>query len=160
MIKNCLFCNQPFDAKPSELKRNYAKFCSLSCSSKYFGKQKRLSKIPNVICSYCNKSFYKNNSKMKGSKSNLYFCCRQHKDLAQRIGGIKEIQPSHYGDELAHYRSKALANYPHYCVRCGYDKNISALVVHHKDRNRVNNSLDNLELICANCHAIEHWALD
>lgn len=42
------------------------------------------------------------------------------------------------------------------CERCGYDK-YEILQVHHKDKNRQNNNLDNLELICPNCHAEEHY---
>jgi hypothetical protein len=41
------------------------------------------------------------------------------------------------------------------CERCGYDK-YQILQVHHKDRNRNHNDLDNLELICPNCHYEEH----
>ena len=42
------------------------------------------------------------------------------------------------------------------CERCGYQK-VPILQVHHKDRDRQNNELSNLELICANCHAEEHY---
>lgn len=42
------------------------------------------------------------------------------------------------------------------CERCDYDKR-EILVVHHKDRNRKNNVLENLELICPNCHGEEHY---
>ena len=42
------------------------------------------------------------------------------------------------------------------CERCGYNK-YEILQVHHKDRNRFNNELDNLELICPNCHFEEHY---
>lgn len=31
------------------------------------------------------------------------------------------------------------------------------LEVHHKDRDRSNNSLENLALLCPNCHATEHY---
>ena len=41
------------------------------------------------------------------------------------------------------------------CERCGYNK-LEILHVHHKDKNRNNNSLENLELICPNCHYEEH----
>jgi 5-methylcytosine-specific restriction endonuclease McrA len=30
------------------------------------------------------------------------------------------------------------------------------LTVHHKDRNRKNNTRENLEILCPICHAIEH----
>lgn len=42
------------------------------------------------------------------------------------------------------------------CGRCKYS-NTKILVVHHKDRNRTHNDLDNLELICPNCHYEEHY---
>jgi len=41
------------------------------------------------------------------------------------------------------------------CEKCGYDK-FEILQVHHVDRNRGNNDLKNLELICPNCHYEEH----
>jgi 5-methylcytosine-specific restriction endonuclease McrA len=40
------------------------------------------------------------------------------------------------------------------CERCGFTG--LALHIHHKDRNHKNNNLDNLEVLCANCHHIEH----
>lgn len=55
------------------------------------------------------------------------------------------------------YRSKALKHYGCVCINCNYSENEVALVVHHKDRNRSNNTLENLEVLCANCHAIEHY---
>lgn len=42
------------------------------------------------------------------------------------------------------------------CERCNYDK-YEILQVHHKDRNRKNNDLKNLQLICPNCHYEEHF---
>lgn len=42
------------------------------------------------------------------------------------------------------------------CERCGYSK-LEILQVHHRDRNRSNNRLSNLELVCPNCHYEEHY---
>ena len=42
------------------------------------------------------------------------------------------------------------------CERCDYNK-FEILQVHHKDKNRNNNELDNLALICPNCHYEEHF---
>jgi len=39
------------------------------------------------------------------------------------------------------------------CERCASKSN---LVVHHRDRNRQNNALDNLETLCQLCHIQEH----
>ena len=43
-----------------------------------------------------------------------------------------------------------------HCERCKYNK-IEILQVHHTDRNREHNELSNLELVCPNCHAEEHY---
>ena len=53
------------------------------------------------------------------------------------------------------YREKTLRQ-GKACDICGYDKNEAALVVHHKDMDRVNNDESNLVVICANCHSILH----
>lgn len=42
------------------------------------------------------------------------------------------------------------------CERCSFSM-YQVLVVHHIDRNRNNNNLENLELLCPNCHAKEHY---
>jgi len=116
------------------------------------------SKVANHICKFCGKEFYRADSKKKCSKSGLFFCSRECKDLAQRIGGLKEIQPSHYGRVLSDYRLLAKREKPSECCeRCGYGKVPGILQVHHKDRNRLNNSIDNLEIICPNCHQEEHF---
>lgn len=149
---NCLNCSKPISPKKSEIKRGYGKFCSLSCSSTYAARNRK--KEFNVHCSFCNKLFYKSPSKISRSRSGLHFCCRSHKDAAQRLGGISAIHPKHYGSS---YRTRALQNLPLKCARCGYDESIVALAVHHKDGNHGNNALSNLQLLCMNCHAIEHW---
>jgi 5-methylcytosine-specific restriction endonuclease McrA len=42
------------------------------------------------------------------------------------------------------------------CQKCGYSK-YNILQVHHIDKNRQNNSLKNLELLCPNCHYEKHY---
>ena len=159
--KQCLFCTKEFETLQAEVNRGNGKFCSRSCRTKnyHLNKPEKIKPTPNVKCSYCHILFYKKKSHLKMSKSGLYFCCREHKDNAQKIGGFKEIMPPHYGNGEPQnvYRRRALANKEKKCERCGYDSNPAAIVVHHKDRNRMNDSLDNLEILCANCHAAEHW---
>lgn len=46
----------------------------------------------------------------------------------------------------------------HKCERCGCSEWIGQpipLELHHKDGDHYNNSLDNLEILCPNCHALE-----
>jgi len=155
---NCKNCEREVFVDKKEINRGYGKFCSRKCSGEYNAAQRSKPK-PNVVCATCGIEFYMNESKKRNSKSGLYFCCRKHKDEAQRIGGIKAIMPPHYGNgKNADYRSLAFATRPKKCERCGFDEHEAAIVVHHKDRNRRNNDGANLEVLCANCHYIEHWA--
>ena len=49
----------------------------------------------------------------------------------------------------------------HKCEMCSLDKwreESIPLEIHHKDGNRTNNSLDNLQILCPNCHALtDSW---
>lgn len=47
----------------------------------------------------------------------------------------------------------AFKNFPNKCNCCS---SIERLQVHHKDRNRRNNELVNLEIFCGACHVKEH----
>lgn len=45
----------------------------------------------------------------------------------------------------------------HKCESCGNDTWINQAIpleVHHKDGDKTNNELDNLQLLCPNCHAL------
>ncbi len=44
------------------------------------------------------------------------------------------------------------------CNRCKID-DINVLIVHHIDENRSNNEMNNLEVLCANCHHKHHWTI-
>lgn len=154
--KECLACNKKFNAPLREVNRGNGRYCSIDCGRKsrsLFKKEKK----HNCHCSYCLKTFYRNNSKQKVSKSGLYFCNRICKEKAQRLDGIKEIHPEHYGKGIFDYRKFALEQKPHICERCGYNKITQILEVHHKDRNRNNNNILNLEILCPNCHDEEHY---
>jgi hypothetical protein len=162
ITQNCQNCNTFFQAQLREVNRGNAKYCSKKCSAT--GVKKKLlqkgvaSREHNVECAYCKKTFYKNESKIKNSKTNTHFCCREHKDIGQRIEtGIKQIQPSHYGETYTDYRALIFRHKEHKCERCNYDKHPEVLEVHHKDRNRENNTVENLEVICPNCHMTEHF---
>jgi len=54
------------------------------------------------------------------------------------------------------YRRIAYKKYGYICNKCGIT-NKKVLLVHHKDRNRKNNNIDNLEILCRNCHTLEHY---
>jgi hypothetical protein len=104
----------------AERKRGFGRFCTRKCAGKF--NNKKQNKLPNLVCAFCGEEFYRAPSKMVNSKSRLYFCCREHKDLAQRLGGIDKIQPSHYGTSNSPdsytYRRIAFESHPAQCNRC------------------------------------------
>ena len=107
-----------------------------------------------VECAYCGKEFYIPKSRLNKSKSGLYFCCREHKDLAQRIDSgnrFNSMRPAHYGTS-SEYRTLAFRSYPHECKVCGWNEDERILEVHHIDGNRKNNNIDNLCILCPTCH--------
>lgn len=156
LTKQCLNCQLDYTAEERYLKRGQGLFCSRKCAAIYKHTQAPAQE-PNTTCSWCGTTFYKTDSSKSQSKSGLFFCSRNHKDLAQRIGGIKEIQPSHYSDSIKDYRDKAFREYDKKCIRCGWDKIPEVLEVNHIDCNRLNNELSNLEILCPTCHRAYHF---
>ena len=106
-----------------------------------------------LTCSYCGVNFRREKRKLSGSKSGLYFCCREHKDLAQRIEhGLTEMWPTHYNTGNRDYRTLAFRYLPHQCSICGWLEDEDILEVHHIDQNRNNNHIENLLILCPTCH--------
>lgn len=155
LLKNCEACSKEFSVRPIDLKRGFGKFCSVKCSSKH--QNRRKANLITINCSLCEKIIQRKESQIKKSKSGLLFCCKRHKDLAQRLSsGFSLIYPSHYKDgKFIDYRKLAFDFYEHKCSECQFS-NILALDVHHKDANRNNNIITNLQILCANCHTIKH----
>lgn len=159
--KNCLNCNKEFYTEQRYIDRGHGKYCSQKCSSTYY--QNSLPKNqPNCVCAVCSIPFYRSDFRKTKSKSGIYFCNRKCKDLGQTLNfGIKEIMPKHFGtakkDASGHYRRVAFnAHDKTKCNLCGYSSHPEILVVHHKDKNRMNDSVDNLQVLCPNCHEIVH----
>lgn len=162
IIKECLQCGVTFHAPLKEVNRGNGKFCSRHCSQQHKKVSMLKNNPPNCKCAQCGTDFYKKPSGFKNSKSGLYFCSRSCKDNAQMLEGIKEIHPSHYGKSLTGghsntYRRIAFLTQPKVCSLCGYDEHPEILEVHHIDRDRTNNTPENLVVLCKNCHGWEHY---
>lgn len=98
------------------------------------------------ICPNCEKSFTVRNTRSNKNQITCSTGCynsffRSGKDSPNYIHGAST------------YRNKAIKYYGHKCVRCGFEEVVE---VHHKDRDRTNNNLSNLEVLCPNCHVIAH----
>lgn len=103
-------------------------------------------------CDHCGNIFYRTPSELLKSKSGKHFCSVKCKDKA--VLYMQEIRPEHYNNSV-NYRKRAIREYGEICQLCGFD-NPFAIVVHHIDEDRNNNELDNLIVLCANCHYIAH----
>jgi hypothetical protein len=99
------------------------------------------------ICLNCNKEF----NCIKRPTKEQQTCSRSCSNTYFR----SKVFSSEFEASESSYRKLAFTHYRHCCNRCGFN-NVSALEVHHIDRNRANNNLNNLEILCANCHSIEH----
>lgn len=131
-------------------------FCSTRCSMK----NRTISDRIEVLCAMCGNKTIKCNSQLEKSKSGLYFCSRKCKDKAQRLDSkISKIWPNHYGngDGIHQYREDAFKKLPNKCNVCGYARHPEVLDVHHKDMDRKNNDISNLEILCPTCHREKHF---
>lgn len=152
----CLKHNLIFETKYENVARdNRAHHICPQCQQEDIENKKKTNYI-DLECAYCHKKFQDTKSRLNKSKSGLYFCCREHKDLAQRLesGDIfQSIRPEHYGKNIIKdYRKTAFNLYPHKCAFCGWNEDEDILEVHHIDENHNNNEDKNLMIVCPTCH--------
>ena len=137
----CIVCDSPIYRRPVEIQRNRGRvFCGQVCYGLSIRKEKP--------CSICGKLILAGLNKKTCSRG----CANKHR------AGIK-YKLNRPRDKVKSQRSlkiKLLNLRGRSCERCHYSK-YETLQVHHKDRNRNNNEIVNLELICPNCHAEEHY---
>jgi len=127
--------------------RKKLEFCSQECKTKDI--------TLTLNCSECGKVIYRTKADYERSKNKMFFCSRECKDKGQSIeGNCPEIRPDHYGDGKWSYAERAL-RISDECAICG-ETNKDFLVVHHVDKNRDNADIDNLQVLCANCHTRLH----
>ena len=155
IIVKCLKHNHQFTTRWENVRREGRAhhICPL-CQQE--DKENKINKIE-VECAYCHKIFMRYPSKLKNSKSGLYFCCREHKDAAQRLESGENfdiMRPDHYGQltNSSEYRKMAFRNYPSECEICHWNEDSDVLEVHHIDENRDHNTLENLIILCPICH--------
>lgn len=136
---NCKFCDKLIYRRPCEIAIGKV-FCSMACYGLAIRKE-----FPCVVC-----------GKMLLAGLNKKTCSRacantNRAGIKYKINSPRDKVKS--GKAIKLRLTELRGNK---CERCGYNK-YEILQVHHKDRNRSNNNLTNLELICPNCHYEEHF---
>lgn len=141
---DCAECGLPFKTVPTSSKQ---KTCSITCS-----KKQRLKDRVRGVCPICLQEFeYLNSRKRKycSNKCKIEGLAEQkRKALNSSDGGPRKTYRAFKEFFLKTFGS---------CQRCGWGAERGVLELHHKDRNRANNVIENLVLLCPNCHAIDHF---
>lgn len=106
-------------------------------------------------CANCGIEINKRPAEIKRSKTGNSYCSKSCSNSNNnRLFRQGENNPN-FKNGIRTYRSKKLREVEGKCERCGID-DIRVLEVHHIDKNRHNNKSENLRVLCANCHLIEH----
>ena len=138
----CIICKTGVYRRPAELQVSKGKaYCGQRCYGVAIRKE-----VPCLMCSMPILA-------SRHSKTCSRACANKYRT------GIKYKLGRPLKDKVKNQRSlkiRLIAQRGMKCERCGYSK-LEILHVHHRDRNRKNNDLGNLELICPNCHYEEHY---
>lgn len=175
IFKNCLYCKKKFYVKKYRI--DTAFYCSLSCKALNTRIQIKRN------CEICGNEFEHISSRANKAKYCSRKCYYKSRSLPNR--GTIEFSCYHCGKKFrdSPYRKrkfcskdcvnkgmkkkwkpifttvrKALirANKINECAICGYNKYKKILGVHHIDKNKNNNELNNLQILCPTCHSIIH----
>jgi len=148
MVTVCKICGKEFNIKPGKV-LSHGNCCSRACvkiDNKRKGK--------NFNCATCGKEFYRAPSRIVGNKTGMFFCSKKCQAAKLNTGGENHPKAG-YGGKCT-YRKRALEAYGSVCAKCGYSKYEIVLDVHHIDKDRKNNKVDNLVVLCPTCHMELH----
>jgi 5-methylcytosine-specific restriction endonuclease McrA len=148
----CHYCGREFHRVPSELSRRHVTnhYCCRQCYEK--ARQEGLADKRRPVgrggahesrCARCGAIFYLKPSIL--NSDHRHYCSRECKRLDQITTG--SYVPRQY-----------MKDRQDRCQICGLD-DPDILVIHHKDSNPRHNRLENLMVVCPNCHARIHKGL-
>lgn len=136
----CTICNKPLYRRPVIIRMNHGRaFCSKTCFGIFCRKESPCIVCGKLILAGLHKKTCGRVCANK-NRAGIRYKAGRPRDRATLGRTLKE--------RLAKLRGEA-------CERCAYST-YQVLQVHHRDRDRHNNDLKNLELLCPNCHFEEH----
>jgi hypothetical protein len=138
----CVVCKKAIYRRPGEIKKNnYKVFCSMACYGIHSRKEKP--------CIVCKKMILASLNKKTCSRT----CSNKHRaGIRYKIGSPKDKVKT-----LRILKLRLMEKRGRNCERCNYNK-YRILQVHHKNKNNKDNRIENLEIICPNCHYEEHYS--
>jgi peptide methionine sulfoxide reductase MsrB len=135
----CQTCATSFSCEGSRVD---AKFCSRKC----LNEARRSLPFAERKCIGCQKPF------VPRSKDNATYCSRGCWSVVKSQNHKKQGIFSNYKHAKALLMQDTKA-----CSKCGWDKEVGILELHHIDRNTKNNHISNLQVLCPNCHSLDHF---
>jgi len=154
--KKCLNCDIVFISLISEKR----KFCSQSCSA-IFNNKKRPIKEKNKITK---KRIRKKENKYYeclncGKGVHNKYCSSKCQHEYKKNETYKKIENGDTSLYQKQYKLYLIYRFGEKCMKCGWNEtNLITkkipIELEHKDGNSENNKLDNLELLCPNCHSL------
>ena len=143
----CKTCSKSFYAKPSWLARGIGTYCSRPCSDEG-RKNGRM-----VACFRCGKVTYKPPKALKSARK---FFCSKACSVAWHNEEFKEQKHGNWKHgTFAYKRILERAGVHPQCVLCAIEDQ-DIILVHHIDKDRKNNKVQNLAWLCHNCHHLVH----
>lgn len=153
----CANCKQSFERsgaayrKSMKLSKSGRLFCSHKCVTTFTAKHVQLVERS---CSECGSRLLRTKNQLRRSKTNRVFCSNtcKNKHCSRLRWGNEHSKPFSYRSRRKVLLDAAQSK----CQRCGYDKDIRLLDIHHADGQHNNNNWSNLRVICVMCHAEHH----
>jgi 5-methylcytosine-specific restriction endonuclease McrA len=139
---HCVVCSLPIYRRPVQIQAG-AVFCSRRCCG--------LHQRQSHLCRICG-------TKYEGNKKTCSRACANKTRTGMKYLGDNSKNKARNGNLL---KQKVATRSNGACQRCG-EKNYSILQVHHKIERYKGGSdtMDNLELLCPNCHATHHLGFE
>jgi hypothetical protein len=137
----CRVCGKLIYKRPAEIKKSRG---GLFCSQPCYGRSTR----KEHPCMICGTLILASANKKTCSRG----CANKNRtNIKYKIGSPRDKVKDHRSLKIRLLKDRGAK-----CEQC--DFGISEILeVHHRDRNRNNNVLNNLKLLCPNCHSKEHY---
>lgn len=145
----CKKCNRGFYAKPSWILKGHGVYCSNKC--RYLGARKG----KEVPCFACGKKSYKQPKALTRSQSGKFFCTKSCQTKWRNSVYVREKHANWKGGGASYRHLMHAQNIPPICTLC-QNQDVRVLAVHHVDKDRSNNRIENLSWLCHNCHHLVH----
>lgn len=144
--KFCTICGKKLEGKQR-------KYCSMSCRNK----SKYLTEGDEHICQKCGKIFKSRNKERKFCSNECSSQYRMNNLIDKWLKNEYELNPNFSLPKSIRLFLFEKAKYK--CEECGFEgynktTNNTILQIHHMDGNSGNNDLNNLKVLCPNCHAM------